>query len=151
MLTFIVNGPKARSKLRSVADTTSQASPAALAMRTSCNVPETPTPGVDAEALNVNANPEAPAPNWGSVTANWVRLNVPVTVNKPTRSIEALPDTLSDTPPWKSSPLKVIPDGVNAAATVPVVQFAGLTERRLVEHEAAVADLHATARRRDRS
>src|SRR3954453_14418062 len=68
--TFNRNGPKARAKLRSVADTAIHASPAVLVIRTSCNVPDTPTPGAAAEAVNLSASPEAPAPNGAALTLN---------------------------------------------------------------------------------
>src|SRR3954449_8520043 len=68
--TFNVNGPKARSKLRSVADTAIHASPTGLGIRTRCNGPDTPTPGAAAEDVNLSASPEAPAPNGAAVTLN---------------------------------------------------------------------------------
>src|SRR4051812_5627638 len=127
-VTFNTNGPKARSKLRSVAAAAIHASPAVLVIRTSCNVPETPTPGAAAEAVNLSASPLAPAPNGAAVTLNWSSVKLPWIVSSPTRSIEAEPATCNVTPeapPVNDAPLNAVPAG-SAAATAPVVQSSGV-------------------------
>ena len=95
-VTAIANGPNSSEKFRSRASTPIQVRPAVEVTCTSCNVPDTPAPGSSADADNVNANPVAPAPNATGSASNWVNENVPSTVNNPTRSMLALPDTCND-------------------------------------------------------
>ena len=60
--------------------------------------PRNPDPRRRRRSAQRQRQPGSAGPELGSVTANSVRVKVPVTVNKPTRSIEAVPDTWNETP-----------------------------------------------------
>ena len=94
------NGPNANPNDKPVASAANHDKPAVLVICTSWRVPAPVTAplGTPPETCNRNAKPLAPAPAKLLEASNWVSTNEPLTVNNPTTSIAAEPDTCN--PIW---------------------------------------------------
>src|SRR5262249_902805 len=106
-VTANLSGQNSNENVRSVASAAIHVKPAVLLIRTRRNVPDAPTGPPEPATDKSSDRPVAPAPNVAKPAAsivNCVNVNEPATVNNPTKSIDAFPDTSRVLVPSKSLP-----------------------------------------------